>query len=167
MSNAAKRWRRQWGGPDPDPHLLSRRDHPSTRPTPRAWTVPRLWTHSTRPHAAGNHPLDVLTTLFVLVRTARSRAVSVDTSPRAVVHCWDGLPTAIATFARPTHTTNEGHTALGHSHRPAPAAPSAAWLCGIPCARAAVLKRMTSIAHGRSKRVPSQVGSVPVTSGVV
>ena len=104
---------------------------------------------------------------FVLFRTASSRDVSVETSPRGLVHFGDWLPTAIGTSARPTHTTNEGHTALGHSHRPAPAAPSAARLCCIPFARTAVLKRMTSIAHGRSKRVPSQVGSVPVTSGVV
>ena len=31
---------------------LSLRDHPSTRPAKRAWTVPRLWTHRTRPQVA-------------------------------------------------------------------------------------------------------------------
>ena len=32
--------------------LLSLRDHASTRPAKRAWTVPRLWTHRTRPQVA-------------------------------------------------------------------------------------------------------------------
>jgi len=39
----------------PGPHLsvLSLRDHPHKQtPAKRAWTVPRLWTHRTRPQAA-------------------------------------------------------------------------------------------------------------------
>ena len=67
-----------------------------------------------------------------------------------------------------TQTTHEGQTARNQTFRGVLRQTGFGSLCanGGMSLKPAVLKRMTSMAQGRSKRMPSQVGSFPVSKGL-